>query len=66
MYHFVSGYTSKVAGTEKGVTEPQVTFSPCFSGPFLPLHPRLYGRLLVLQRWVRTPIARKWLVSQGF
>ena len=46
MYHFLSGYTAKVAGTEKGVTEPQATFSTCFGAPFLPLHPTIYGNLL--------------------
>ena len=46
MYHFVSGYTSKVAGTEKGITEPQTTFSPCFGAPFLPLHPSRYADML--------------------
>jgi phosphoenolpyruvate carboxykinase (ATP) len=46
MYHFINGYTAKVAGTEKGVTEPVPTFSPCFGGPFLPLHPRRYAELL--------------------
>jgi phosphoenolpyruvate carboxykinase (ATP) len=46
MYHFINGYTAKVAGTEKGVTEPSPTFSPCFGGPFLPLHPRQYAQLL--------------------
>ena len=46
MYHFINGYTAKVAGTEKGVTEPSPTFSPCFGGPFLPLHPRQYAELL--------------------
>ncbi|MBI4126501.1 MAG: phosphoenolpyruvate carboxykinase (ATP), partial [Deltaproteobacteria bacterium] len=43
MYHFLSGYTAKVAGTEAGVTEPAATFSPCFGGPFLPLHPTTYA-----------------------
>jgi len=46
MYHFISGYTAKVAGTERGVTEPQATFSPCFGGPFLTLHPLVYAKLL--------------------
>ncbi len=46
MYHFISGYTAKVAGTERGVTEPQATFSPCFGGPFLTLHPLKYAKLL--------------------
>ena len=46
MYHFISGYTAKVAGTERGVTEPVATFSPCFGGPFLTLHPLKYAELL--------------------
>jgi len=46
MYHFISGYTAKVAGTERGVTEPTATFSPCFGGPFLTLHPLRYAELL--------------------
>ena len=46
MYHFISGYTAKVAGTEVGVTEPQATFSPCFGGPFLVWHPTRYAELL--------------------
>mgnify|MGYP001181551789 FL=1 len=46
MYHFISGYTAKVAGTERGVTEPQATFSPCYGGPFLTLHPLRYAKLL--------------------
>lgn len=46
MYHFISGYTAKVAGTELGVTEPTATFSPCFGGPFLTLHPLEYAELL--------------------
>ena len=46
MYHFISGYTAKVAGTEMGVTEPQATFSPCFGGPFLVWHPSKYAELL--------------------
>ena len=46
MYHFISGYTAKVAGTERGVTDPVATFSPCFGGPFLALHPSEYAKLL--------------------
>ena len=46
MYHFITGYTAKVAGTERGVTEPTATFSPCFGGPFLTLHPLEYAQLL--------------------
>lgn len=46
MYHFVSGYTSKLAGTERGIVEPQTTFSTCFGAPFLPLHPSVYAEML--------------------
>ncbi|HNX14969.1 MAG TPA: phosphoenolpyruvate carboxykinase (ATP) [Oscillospiraceae bacterium] len=46
MYHFVSGYTSKLAGTERGITEPQTTFSTCFGAPFLPLDPSIYAKML--------------------
>src|SRR5699024_9725018 len=46
MYHFLSGYTSKLAGTERGVTEPQATFSACFGSPFLPLAPSTYAEML--------------------
>ncbi|MFN4272013.1 MAG: phosphoenolpyruvate carboxykinase [Aliihoeflea sp.] len=64
MYHFLSGYTAKVAGTEKGVTEPEATFSTCFGAPFMPRHPSVYGNLL------RELIAREevdcWLVNTGW
>jgi phosphoenolpyruvate carboxykinase (ATP) len=64
MYHFLSGYTAKVAGTEKGVTEPQATFSTCFGAPFMPRHPSVYGNLL------RDLIAKHhvdcWLVNTGW
>ena len=46
MYHFISGYTAKIAGTEEGITEPEATFSACFGAPFLPLHPTTYASLL--------------------
>jgi len=46
VYHFLSGYTAKIAGTERGITEPVATFSACFGAPFMPLHPTVYGRLL--------------------
>ncbi|CAD7289358.1 Phosphoenolpyruvate carboxykinase (ATP) [Campylobacter majalis] len=46
MYYFLSGYTAKVAGTERGITEPQATFSACFGEPFMPLHPTVYAKLL--------------------
>lgn len=46
MYHFISGYTAKIAGTEAGITEPLATFSACFGAPFLPLHPSVYAKML--------------------
>ena len=64
MYHFLSGYTAKVAGTETGVDEPEATFSTCFGAPFMPRHPAVYGNLL------RDLIARHgvtcWLVNTGW
>ncbi|MEM7267742.1 MAG: phosphoenolpyruvate carboxykinase [Pseudomonadota bacterium] len=64
MYHFLSGFTSKVAGTEKGVTEPEPTFSTCFGAPFMPMRPEVYGALL------RDKIAEHgstcWLVNTGW
>ena len=46
MYHFLQGYTSKLAGTERGITEPVATFSSCFGAPFLPLSPMVYAEML--------------------
>ena len=63
-YHFISGYTAKVAGTEVGVTEPKATFSPCFGGPFLVWHPGKYADLLA-QR-IRKHGAAVWLVNTGW
>jgi phosphoenolpyruvate carboxykinase (ATP) len=64
MYHFISGYTAKVAGTEVGVTEPQATFSPCFGGPFLVWHPNKYAELLAAK--MKRHNARVWLVNTGW
>jgi phosphoenolpyruvate carboxykinase (ATP) len=65
MYHFLSGYTARVAGTEKGVgSEPQATFSTCFGAPFLPRHPEVYGRMLA-ERIARDG-ADCWLVNTGW
>jgi phosphoenolpyruvate carboxykinase (ATP) len=64
MYHFLSGYTAKVAGTERGVTEPSATFSACFGAPFLPLHPGIYARMLG-ERIARHQV-RVWLVNTGW
>jgi phosphoenolpyruvate carboxykinase (ATP) len=64
MYHFLSGYTAKVAGTEAGVTEPQATFSTCFGSPFLPLPPKTYAEMLG-QR-LREHRAQCWLVNTGW
>jgi phosphoenolpyruvate carboxykinase (ATP) len=64
MYHFISGYTAKVAGTEMGVTEPQATFSPCFGGPFLVWHPSKYAELLAAK--MREHGSRVWLVNTGW
>ncbi len=64
MYHFLSGYTAKLAGTERGVTEPQATFSTCFGAPFLPLHPTVYARLLGER--LAEHKAQVWLVNTGW
>jgi phosphoenolpyruvate carboxykinase (ATP) len=64
MYHFLSGFTSKVAGTERGVTEPEPTFSTCFGAPFIPRRPEVYGRLL--QEKIAKHGATCWLVNTGW
>ncbi|MFN3953569.1 MAG: phosphoenolpyruvate carboxykinase [Pararhodobacter sp.] len=64
MYHFLSGFTSKVAGTERGVTEPEPTFSTCFGAPFMPRRPEVYGKLLQAQ--IREHGASCWLVNTGW
>jgi len=64
MYHFLSGYTAKVAGTERGITEPKVTFSTCFGSPFLPLHPGVYAELL--GKKLKRHQARVWLLNTGW
>jgi phosphoenolpyruvate carboxykinase (ATP) len=64
MYHFISGYTAKVAGTEVGVKEPSATFSPCFGGPFLVWHPNKYAELLAAK--MRQHQSRVWLVNTGW
>ncbi len=64
MYHFISGYTAKVAGTEVGVTEPQATFSPCFGGPFLVWHPAKYAELLAAN--MQRHGTNVWLVNTGW
>jgi phosphoenolpyruvate carboxykinase (ATP) len=64
MYHFLSGYTARVAGTEKGVTEPKAAFSTCFGAPFLPLNPNVYARMLGER--IAQHDARVWLVNTGW
>lgn len=65
MYHFISGYTAKVAGTEVGVTEPQTTFSACFGKAFLPLHPTKYAELLG-KKLKENKHIKVWLVNTGW
>lgn len=64
MYHFMSGYTAKVAGTEMGITEPQTTFSACFGAAFLPLHPAKYAELLGEK--LNNSDVKVWLVNTGW
>lgn len=64
MYHFISGYTAKVAGTEAGVTEPQTVFSACFGAPFLPLHPTKYAEML--GKKMAENNVNVWLINTGW
>jgi len=64
MYHYISGYTAKVAGTEMGVTEPEATFSACFGAPFLVWHPTRYAELLAER--IRSNQVNVWLVNTGW
>jgi len=64
MYHFITGYTAKVAGTEVGVTEPEATFSACFGDAFLPLHPAKYAKML--SEKMENHFAQGWLINTGW
>ena len=64
MYHFLSGYTAKVAGTERGITEPVATFSTCFGAPFMPQYPTTYAKLLGEK--LKKHNAQAWLVNTGW
>ena len=64
MFHFISGYTAKVAGTEAGVTEPQTTFSACFGAPFMPLHPTFYAEMLG-DKMEKSDV-NVWLINTGW
>ena len=64
MYHFISGYTAKVAGTEMGITDPIATFSACFGEAFLPLHPYKYAKMLAEK--VEKHDSNVWLINTGW
>jgi phosphoenolpyruvate carboxykinase (ATP) len=64
MFHFISGYTAKVAGTEMGVKEPSATFSACFGEAFLPLHPTVYAEMLA--RKIQKHETKVWLINTGW
>jgi len=64
MYHFISGYTSKVAGTEVGIKEPVPTFSACFGEAFLPLHPFVYAKML--DKMCKEHKSKVWLINTGW
>ena len=63
-FHFISGYTAKVAGTEEGVKEPTMTFSACFGAPFMPLHPTKYAEML--SKKIQQAGVNVWLVNTGW
>ena len=63
-YHFISGYTAKVAGTEVGISEPQATFSTCFGAPFMPRHPSVYADLL--SQKIKRHEAKCWMINTGW
>ena len=63
-YHFISGYTSKVAGTEAGINEPEPSFSACFGAPFMPLHPTVYAKMLINK--MEKSNVNVWLVNTGW
>ena len=62
---FLLGYTSKLAGTERGIVEPQATFSPCFGAPFMPLHPQIYAKMLG-EKYRSTAPGLTWLILVGW
>jgi phosphoenolpyruvate carboxykinase (ATP) len=64
MYHFLSGFTSKAVGTERGIKEPEPTFSSCFGAPFLPLKPEVYGN--ILKKKIIDKGTKCWLVNTGW
>src|SRR5512134_3386347 len=64
MYHFLSGYTAKLAGTERGVTEPKAAFSTCFGAPFLPRHPSVYAEMLGAK--LKQHGSQCWLINTGW
>jgi len=64
MYHFISGYTAKIAGTEDGIKEPRATFSACFGAPFLPLHPFRYAKMLGQK--IKSHQVNVWLINTGW
>ncbi len=64
MFHFISGYTAKVAGTEEGVVEPEATFSTCFGAPFMPLHPTVYAKMLSAK--IQENKVNVWLINTGW